>query len=89
VVEGAVVDENAFLEVVLGDVLVGGVEDGGAVVGTLFADGKGEFCARINAAVEDVCDGVAGLFAWWVLVMGCIVQEGNHSYLEDQPKGWR
>jgi hypothetical protein len=64
VVEGAVVDEDALLEIVLGDVLVGGVEDGGAVVGSLFADSEGEFCAGVDAAVEDVCDGVAGLFAW-------------------------
>jgi hypothetical protein len=64
VVEGAVVDEDALLEIVLGDVLVGGVEDGGAVVGSLFADGEGEFCAGVDAAVEDVCNGVAGLFAW-------------------------
>jgi hypothetical protein len=59
VVEGAVVDEDAFLEVVLRDVLVGGIEDVGAVVGALFADCEGEFCAGVDAAVEDVGDGVA------------------------------
>ena len=58
-VEGAVVDENAFLEVVLRDVLVGGIEDVGAVVGALFADCEGEFCAGVDAAVEDVGNGVA------------------------------
>ena len=58
-VEGAVVDEDAFLEVILRDVLIGGVEDVGAVVGALFADGEGEFCAGVDAAVEDVGDGVS------------------------------
>jgi hypothetical protein len=59
VVEGAVVDEDAFLEVVLRDVLVGGVEDVCAVVGALFADGEGELCAGVDATVEYVGNGVA------------------------------
>ena len=59
VVEGAVVDEDAFLEIVLRDGLVRGVEDVCAVVGAVFADCEREFCAGVDAAVEDVCDGVA------------------------------
>ena len=62
-VEGAVVDEDAFLEVELGDGLVWRVEDVGAVVGALFAECEGQFCAWVYAAVEHVCDGVAGLLA--------------------------
>jgi hypothetical protein len=59
VVEGAVVEEDAFAEVVLGDVLVGGVKDVGAVVGALGADGEGEFGTGVDAAVKDVGDGVS------------------------------
>lgn len=58
-VEGAVVDEDAFLEVVLRDVLVGGVKDVGAVVGALFADGERKLCAGVDTTVEDVGDGVS------------------------------
>jgi hypothetical protein len=59
VVEGAVVDEDAFLEVVLRNVLVGSVEDVGAIVGTLFADGERKLCAGVDATVEYVGDGIA------------------------------
>jgi hypothetical protein len=70
VVEVAVVDQEAFFEVGLPGVRVGGVEEGGGVcdvcecvVAFLLGDGVGEVAGGVHGAVEDVDDAVAYFLA--------------------------
>jgi hypothetical protein len=87
VVEAAVVGEDAFLEVELGDGCVGGVEDVSAVVGSLFSQCKWQFSAWVNAAVEDVCDGVARLLACKLFSHNTKKVCGRWTHQGDPPRG--
>lgn len=57
-VKVAVVEVDA-----LGKLAVAGFADGDGVVGFILDEGVGELAGGVDFAVEDVCDGVAGLFA--------------------------
>lgn len=57
-VKVAVVEVDA-----LGEVAVAGLAYRDGVVGFVLDEGVGEFAGGVDFAVEDVCDGVAGLFA--------------------------
>lgn len=57
-VKVAVVEVDA-----LGEFAVAGLADRDGVVGLVLDEGVGELAGGVGVAVEDVCDGVAGLLA--------------------------
>jgi hypothetical protein len=100
VVEVAVVDQEAFLEVGLPGVGVGGVEEragvcdvGEGVVALFFGDGVGEVAGRVYGAVENVDDAVAYFLAAEVggedcCDVGVVGETGGFGLVGGACAGW-
>jgi hypothetical protein len=96
----AVVDQEAFLEVGLPGVGVGGVEEragvcdvGEGVVALFFGDGVGEVAGRVYGAVENVDDAVAYFLAAEVggedcCDVGVVGETGGFGLVGGACAGW-